>query len=77
MQMPNNGPPAAPPPVPNPPGEMKAKPVPNPPAEKSVENLKSKLNPQDTAALDTLFSELDGNFRTSYDLSQMTSQVTV
>ena len=74
--MPNNGAQAAPPPVPNPPAADKPKPAPAPkPVEQPVENVKSKLNPQDTAALDNLFSELDGNFKTSYDLSQITSQV--
>lgn len=41
----------------------------------SAEDSKSRLNPTDTAALDTLFSQLDENYKTSYDLSQMTSQV--
>ena len=40
-----------------------------------MEDTKSRLNPTDTAALDTLFSQLDDNYKTSYDLAQMTSQV--
>lgn len=39
------------------------------------EETKSKLNATDAAALDNLFSQLDENFKTSYDLSQLADQV--
>lgn len=36
---------------------------------------KSALTPNDMAAMESMFAALDDNFKTSYDLSQMSAQV--
>lgn len=41
------------------------------------ESTESKLSAMDMAAMDSMFAALDDNYKTSYDLSQMTSQVTL
>lgn len=50
-------------------------PAPNPVKDPKPEKRESALNATDIAAMDTLLSELDDNYKSSYDLSKMTSQV--
>ena len=43
----------------------------------TADKPKSTLTPADVAAMENMFSALDENYKTSYDLTQMSTQVAV